>query len=91
MTLRIERTSDTQVTTIRLIGELHAEQIGAVAEQIHNTAGTAVLDLDEVTLVDIEAVRFLQSCENRNIKILNSPPYIKEWMLREAASRNKDR
>ena len=37
-------------------------------------------DLQEVRLVDREAVRFLASCESRGIKLRNCPPYIREWI-----------
>ena len=44
-------------------------------------AGTAItLDLQEVRLVDREAVRFLAACETRRIKLMYCPPYIREWI-----------
>jgi len=42
-----------------------------------------VLDLEEVTLVDVEVVRFLGVCEAEGGKILHCAPYIREWILRE--------
>jgi hypothetical protein len=39
--------------------------------------------LDEVTLVDVEVVRFLVRCEAAGGKVLHCAPYIREWMLRE--------
>ena len=45
-----------------------------------------VLDLKEVKLVDREAVGFLASCEANGVNITNCPPYIREWIEREAAS-----
>ncbi|HTS28488.1 MAG TPA: hypothetical protein VMH81_21590 [Bryobacteraceae bacterium] len=42
-----------------------------------------ILDLREVTLVDIAAVRFLLSCEDEGIELVQCPPYVREWMLRE--------
>jgi hypothetical protein len=41
------------------------------------------LDLEEVDLVDVEAVRFLNACEAQGVSVLHSSPYIREWMLRE--------
>jgi hypothetical protein len=41
------------------------------------------LDLEEVDLVDVEAVRFLNVCEERGVSVLQCSPYIREWMLRE--------
>ena len=42
-----------------------------------------VLDLEEVDLVDVDGVRFLNECESTGISILRCSPYIREWMLRE--------
>jgi hypothetical protein len=42
-----------------------------------------VLDLRDLTLVDREAVRFLESCETDSVKIKNCPAYIREWIRRE--------
>jgi hypothetical protein len=42
-----------------------------------------VLDLHQVTLVDVEVVCFLGGCEAAGIAVLHSPPYIREWIRRE--------
>lgn len=42
-----------------------------------------ILDLGEITLVDITVVRFLISCENETVELVRCPPYVREWMLRE--------
>jgi hypothetical protein len=39
--------------------------------------------LDEVTLVDVAAVRFLIACEAEGIEVRHCAPYIREWMARE--------
>ncbi len=41
------------------------------------------LDLEEVDLVDIDGIRFLNECESAGVAVLGRSPYIKEWMLRE--------
>jgi anti-anti-sigma regulatory factor len=41
-----------------------------------------VLDLRDVTLVNQCAVKFLADCEADNIKLENSPAYIREWIER---------
>ena len=38
------------------------------------------LDLEELRLVDREAVRFLAVCEAEGIKLENCPLYIREWI-----------
>jgi hypothetical protein len=44
-----------------------------------------LLDLAEVTLVDVEVVRFLSGCDDRGIVLVHCPPYVREWILRERA------
>ena len=83
MTLRIEKASDGHSTTIRLIGRMRAEHLDALDEQIRETAPPIALDLEEVTLVDVEIVRFLGACEDRGATILNCSPYIRDWIGKE--------
>jgi len=68
---------------IRLSGELRSEHLDQVKAEIERPASPVVLDLEEVDLVDIEAVRFLNLCESRGISILHCSLYIREWMLQE--------
>jgi hypothetical protein len=42
-----------------------------------------VLDLGEVTLVDVDVVRFLVECQTRAIRVAQCPGYVREWMVRE--------
>jgi hypothetical protein len=39
--------------------------------------------MDEVTLVDVDVVRFLNRCETKGVRLINCSPYIREWMSRE--------
>ena len=83
MTLKIEEYSDGQRTTIRLIGHIHSEHLQALQALMQGSIPRFVLDLDEVTLVDVDVVRFLGACEAEGCTILHGPPYIREWILRE--------
>jgi hypothetical protein len=44
---------------------------------------TVTLDLEDVTLVDVQAVRFLGACATRGIELRNGSPYINDWIARE--------
>jgi hypothetical protein len=83
MTLKIERCSDEAITTIRLIGRMRADDVMELEKQIAESESKIVLDLEEVKLVDVEAVRFLGSCEVAGATLLNCAPYIREWIGRE--------
>ena len=92
MTLRIERFSRERGTRIRLTGELRSEHLGDVLAEIGHRGPGVTLDLDEVDLVDIDAVRFLNACEAQGVEVVNCLPYIREWMFQERAREdNSDR
>ena len=87
--LRIETESDATTTTIRLIGRVRSEHRNELSRQIESGAGLVVLDLSEVTLVDLDVVRFLGKCEVEGIELRHCPLYVREWILRERAERQK--
>jgi anti-anti-sigma regulatory factor len=83
MTLKIEKYSDGHCATIRLIGRMRAEHLEELENQIRESGPAITLDLEEVTLVDVEAVRFLGTCEARGATLLNCSPYIRDWIGKE--------
>jgi len=83
MTLKIERIADKRKTRIRLSGQVRAEHIDQLKAEIERAGLQVALDLEEVDLVDIEAIRFLNTCEADGIPVLHCSPYIREWMFRE--------
>jgi hypothetical protein len=83
VTLKIEKTPDRHGTTVKLIGRVQAEDLVEVARQLETSGPEAVLHLDEVTLVDVDVVRFLNRCETEGVRFVNCSPYIREWMNRE--------
>lgn len=85
MTLRIEKAADNHKTVIQLSGRLQSEHLDELKMQVDVEQSPVALDLDGVTLVDIEVVRFLNDCEKNGIQILHCRPYIREWMSREHA------
>jgi hypothetical protein len=83
LTLRIEKISERRKTRIRLCGEFRAEHIDQVRAELGNGAPRVALDLEEVDLVDIDGVRFLNECESAGVSVQHCSPYIREWMLQE--------
>jgi hypothetical protein len=83
MTLKIERISGKRRTRIRLSGQVRAEHIDQLKAEIERAGPRVALDLEEVDLVDIEGVRFLNGCLAQGISVLHCSPYIREWMFRE--------
>jgi hypothetical protein len=83
MTCKIERYTDGHHTTLRLIGYLQAEYLEELQAHIERNGPKIALDLNEVTLVDVQVVRFLGVCEAEGIALLYCSPYIREWIARE--------
>ena len=79
MTLRIDRVGD----RVRLSGEFRSGHVHQVKTEIDQCGSPSVLDLEEVDLVDVEAIHFLNSCEEQGVSVLNASAYIKKWMVQE--------
>ena len=83
MTLRIERDLDGGTTTLRLMGQLRSDSLEELQEQMRGSQSQVVVDLGEVTLVDVDTVRFLASCESDGVMVLHCPLYLRDWIHRE--------
>ena len=83
--LKIEVETNAGLRLIRLIGRIRVEHIEILESQIAAAGETVTLNLREVTLVDLAAIRFLLSCENRGVDLMDCAPYIREWIERESA------
>jgi anti-anti-sigma regulatory factor len=83
MTIRIEKETDRLKTMVRLSGRLQSKHLDQLKTQLEGAQSRIVLDLNGVTLVDVETVRFLNACEQEGVEFLHCWPYIREWMVRE--------
>lgn len=83
--LRIEKDSDGTVTRVRLSGRLESNLIAGIQSAIGEGSAIKILDLSEVTIVDLGAVRFLIRCEDDGIELVQCPAYVREWIHRERA------
>ena len=83
MTLRMENVTTGREAGLRLAGRIRADELDSVSSGIRTHAATWV-DLEEVSLVDLESVRFLISCEVAGVELRHCPLYVREWMTREA-------
>jgi hypothetical protein len=84
--LRVQRSAN----GFRLSGRIDAKGI-AELETLLMSEGTdhrIVLDLKDITLVNGDAVSFLDRCESDSITLTNCPAYIREWITRQRRNRN---
>src|SRR5260370_42691110 len=75
MTLRIDRVGE----RVRLSGDLRSEHLHQVKAETDQCGSRSVLDLEEVDRVDVEAIRFLNSCEGRGVSEVNAPRLHPRW------------
>lgn len=83
--LKIEKNTGGCVTRLRLSGRIQSGQISSIRSEMDGNCTSKILDLSEVTLVDLGVVRFLISCEDDGVELVQCPAYVREWILRERA------
>jgi hypothetical protein len=82
--LKIRRLANGKVVYI-LSGRMDAEQAAELDKLLRDEPGRLqiVVDMKDLTLVDREAVQFLERCEVDGIELRNSPAYIRVWIDKE--------
>jgi hypothetical protein len=81
--LKIRRSANGAVV-FTLSGRIEAEDVTELRQllALESAGKHMVLDLQDVTLVNEGAVKFLGGCEANGIKLENCPAYIREWIKR---------
>ena len=83
--LRIEKVLNGSDTVLRLSGRIESKHVPELQEQIESGEPPIALDLAEVKLVDVVAVRFLALSEARGIELRDCTLFVREWVRREKA------
>jgi len=86
--LKISKATNAKLV-FRVSGRINSENLSEFKTLIKGEAkGQSIaFDLTELTLVDEDAVRFLDSCEASGIELENCPAYVREWITRERRGR----
>jgi hypothetical protein len=85
--LKITRVTEAGSTRVIVSGRIGAPQLPDLRRFLEaENASNVVLDLIEVSLVDVDVVQFLLRCEVQGIRLVGCPAYIREWMVRERGS-----
>ena len=86
MTCKIDRVlSPDGVVVLRVNGRIDCASVKVLqelTEEEKTGKGRLALDLEEVTVVSLEAVRALTVAEANGIELRNCPAYIREWISR---------
>ncbi len=81
---KIEKVAEGNGSVLRLVGRINAEHLDELRKLIADAEPRlSKLDLTEVTLVDVDVVRFLGGQERRGVELDKCSPYIREWIQRE--------
>jgi hypothetical protein len=86
---KMEAGLDGKKVVLRFSGRMQATHLESLRTLIGRALRVVAFDLEEVTLVDIDVVRFLRNCESQGIELRNCAPYIREWILRESARHDR--
>jgi hypothetical protein len=81
------------IVRLTLSGRIDAEHLSDLRRLIEgeDPQGRLTLDLEEVKLVDRDAVRFLARCEAAGATLEGCAAYVREWITRERAESNNPR
>ncbi len=81
---KIEKVAEGNTTVLRLVGRINEQHLDELKQLIADANRKLVkLDLSEVTLVDVEVVRFFGDQEQQGVELVRCSPYIREWIQRE--------
>ena len=88
---KVQRLVSGDFVILGLSGRIQGEQLMELQQVLASETGkqNVVLDLEEVKLVDQDAVTFLACCEATGTALRNCPAYVREWIDRETASNLK--
>jgi hypothetical protein len=62
---------------------MKAEHLAELETQIRDSGSRILLDLEELNLVDVQAVHYLGDCESQGIVLTNCSAYIRDWIAKE--------
>jgi ABC-type transporter Mla MlaB component len=81
----LRRLAEGECVVLRLSGRIEGDQLVELKELLASETGIkkVILDLEEVKLVDQDAVTFLAGCQMDGTPLRNCPAYIREWIARE--------
>ena len=79
--LRIQRSENGEVV-FALSGQMDEEPIAELDTLISSEENgrRIILDLKDLTLVNENAIAFLERCEANSITLKNCPAYVREWI-----------
>ena len=82
MVLKIEQTASNSHRVLKLAGEIGSDGVQMLKACIDD-GDLLALDLSQVQLVNLDAVRFLASLEKRGVELRDCRPHVRAWISAE--------
>jgi anti-anti-sigma regulatory factor len=83
---KIQKLTEGTATVLRLVGRINTQHLEELRKLIADAEPGVKLDLSEVTLVDVDVIRFLGDQERKGVELANCSRYVREWIQREQAT-----
>jgi len=83
MVLRIEETSTRSMNVLALSGAIGSDDVQMLKSSMSDAEAPVALDLSQVHLVNLDAVRFLAALEKRGVELRNCRPHVRAWITAE--------
>jgi hypothetical protein len=84
MSCKIDRIlTDENLTVLIVTGRIAGEHVETLRRLLEQEVAAPVVDLQNVLLVDREAVKLLALIEAKGSELRNCPLYVREWVTRE--------
>ena len=80
MVLKVEQTSSETQVVLALSGRIESDEVQHLKAHLEAVGEPVALDLEQVRLVDLDAVRFLATCEKRGIELRKCRPHVRAWI-----------
>jgi hypothetical protein len=71
------------IVVLCISGRITRQEVDTIRNVIEAEASAVAIDLENVDLVDREAVKFLAQRELNGAVLRNCSPYIREWVTKE--------
>jgi hypothetical protein len=66
-----------------LSGRIGSDDVQTLKASMQDGRPVTALDLAQVHLVNLDAVRFLAECEQRGVELRNGRPHVRAWIFLE--------
>ena len=85
MTFRIQTSVNWKEVIFRISGHLNVESVNELQRLfgVYGPDRKFILDLKDVGLVDLDALKFLANSKAGGTQLRNCPAYVREWIFRD--------